>query len=607
MDRAEIDISGNGTKFFGKAEIISCKKVEGQDNVFHLVTEHILERSAQVSAKPGQFYLLRAVPSSVQLDRPISVYSCSEKLLEDGKRKVRVEFLILKKGIGTQELCSLKAGNKCELIGPLGNTFNEFYNSEKEKICIIGGGIGVAPVANFASSLKAKSYDFYASFKSGFYGTENIKAQNLFITTDDGSFGIHGMLSAAIDAEKLIGRKYSAVYACGPLPMLRYIKEICQKANIPCYISMENKMACGVGACLCCTIFTSQGNKRVCKDGPVFNADIISFEPFVNDAVKPAQKRSALLSDEEVNLEVEICGIKFKNPVIAASGTFAYGQNYRDYFDVNKLGGICSKGLTLEARKGNPGERVVETAGGHINSIGLENPGTAEFIKSYLPQMLKLNTVTIANLAGGSIDSYVEAASLLDKTEVPMIELNISCPNVKAGAMAFGMHPDAAFEVVSAVKKVLHKPLMVKLTPNAPDVVEIALACINAGCDAISLVNTFQALAIDVEKGTPVFANIKAGLCGPAIKPIALRMVYDVVNAINKLPLEKRVPVIGLGGISNWKDAAEFIMAGASAVEVGSATFSNPLAMVEIIDDLKKFMKRKGYKSISDFRGIAQR
>ncbi len=607
MDRAEIDINGDGTKFFGKANVINCKKVEGQENVFHLVTEHVLERPFQCAAKPGQFYLLRSVPSSVQLDRPVSVYSCKEELLTDGKRKITVEFLILQKGSGTKELCSLKSTDKCELIGPLGNTFNEFYDSAKGKICIIGGGIGVAPVANFASSLKAKSYDFYASFKSGSYGTENVSPENLFITTDDGSQGIPGMLSAALDEKKLAERKYAAVFACGPLPMLKYVKEICLKADIPCFVSMENKMACGVGACLCCTISTKEGNKRVCKDGPVFNADIISFEPFVNEATKPAEKKVPLKTEDLVNLEVELCGIKFKNPVIAASGTFAYGQNYRGYFDVNKLGGICSKGLTLEARNGNPGERVVETAGGHINSIGLENPGVKEFIKSYLPEMLKLDTVAIANLAGSSVEAYVEAAALLNKTQIPMVELNISCPNVKAGAMAFGMDEEAAFEVVSAVKRVLHKPLMVKLTPNAPDVVKIALACIKGGADAISLVNTFQAIAIDVEKGAPVFANIKAGLCGPAIKPIALRMIYDLVAAINKLPAEKRVPVVGLGGISSWKDAAEFIMAGASAIEVGSATFTNPLTMIEIIDDLKKFMTRKGYKSISDFKGIAQR
>ena len=305
------------------------------------------------------------------------------------------------------------------------------------------------------------------------------------------------------------------------------------------------------------------------------------------------------------DLSVDICGVHFKNPVIAASGTFGYGNEYSSLIDVNALGGICSKGLTLEPRPGNPGSRLVETKSGLINSIGLENPGIRHFIDNELPQMQKFDTVILANLSGSSLDTYTQGASLLDKTAVPMIELNISCPNVKAGGMAFGLNPATAAEVTAAVRRETNKPLVVKLSPNAPDLLAVANAVREAGADAISLVNTFQATSIDIERARPVFANIHAGYSGPAIKPIALRMVYDICRAMNALPEEKRIPVIGLGGISCWQDAVEFIMAGAHAVQVGTATFANPACMTEIVEGIKSFMTRKGYATLADMRGAA--
>ena len=590
MDEPEIDKDGNGLLFSGNAKVTECKQIHS--NVFLLETELELERKTQVSPLPGQFYLIKSARSNVQFGRPISVYHAERK----SDTFLRVQFLILQKGEGTVELCHLFKNDLVELSGPLGNSFEK----AEGKLCICGGGIGVAPVANFASSLSPKSYDFYASFKSGSYGLENVDPEKLVITTDDGSVGIHGMVTAALTSDTIKNEGYSAIYACGPAPMLAYIQKIAKEAGVKCFLSIEKKMLCGAGACLGCTVHTKEGNRRVCKDGPVFNAEILEFE-------KPVcAKKNPLPQDIEPNLTVEIAGIKFKNPVIAASGTFGFGQNYRGFFDVSKLGGISSKGLTLNPKKGNSGERVIEVSSGDINSIGLENPGVPHFIQNELPEMLKLDTVSIANLAGHDLDSYVKGAELLEKTSVPAIELNISCPNVKAGGMAWGIAPEAAFTCVSAVRKATSKPLIVKLSPNAPDLVSVALACIKAGANALSLINTIQAVAIDIESGRPVFDNIKAGLCGPAVKPIALRMVYDVVKAINSLPKEQQIPVIGLGGISKWQDAIEFIMAGAAAVQVGTATFSNPKTMIEIIEGLKKFMQSHGYKKIDDLRGIAQ-
>jgi len=296
------------------------------------------------------------------------------------------------------------------------------------------------------------------------------------------------------------------------------------------------------------------------------------------------------------NLSVTIAGVHFRNPVIAASGTFGYGREYADIIDVSRLGGICTKGLTLNPRAGNAGIRLWETPAGLLNSIGLENPGIPAFIEKELPRLRKLGPAVIANLSGSTIEEYVEGAALLNACVVDMIELNISCPNVKAGGMAFGLNPQAAEAVVEPVRRALTaKPLMVKLSPNAPDLTAVARACVNAGADALSLVNTFKAMAIDIQHRKPVFANISAGLSGPAIKPIALRMVWELCRE-----LKSAVPIVGLGGIATADDALEFLMAGAAAIQAGSATFPHPSTMIEIIDGIENYMRRLEIATLED-------
>lgn len=296
-------------------------------------------------------------------------------------------------------------------------------------------------------------------------------------------------------------------------------------------------------------------------------------------------------------LDVKICGLDFKNPVIAASGTFGFGKEYAEFYDVSELGGICSKGLTLNPKEGNDGIRVFETRGGMLNSVGLQNPGVDNFIKYELPEMKKLNTVVIANLGGGTIEDYVLGTEKLNSTDIDMIELNISCPNVKSGGMAFGIKSDIAYEIVKEVSGICKKPLMVKLSPNAEDIVDMAYQCCKAGANSLSLVNTFKGMALDIHKRKPIFNNITAGLSGPAIKPIALRMVYEVCRAVD-------IPVIGLGGISSWKDAVEFIMVGAHGVQVGTANFIKPDICMDIIRGIEEYMKRENIKELSEIRGI---
>ncbi len=299
-------------------------------------------------------------------------------------------------------------------------------------------------------------------------------------------------------------------------------------------------------------------------------------------------------------LNVNLCGVEFKNPVIAASGTFGFGQEYGELYDVSKLGGICTKGLTLNKKQGNDGLRVYETRGGMLNSVGLQNPGVDEFINVELPKMKEIDTVIIANLGGDCIDDYLRGIEKLNNTKVDMVELNISCPNVKSGGMAFGIKAETAYDIVSKVKKLCEKPLIVKLSPNAEDIVQMAYKCCEAGADGISLVNTFKAMAIDIKRKKPVFNNIFAGLSGPAIKPIALRMVYEVTGAVN-------IPIIGIGGIMTWEDAVEFIMAGANAIQIGSGNFVKPDICLDIIAGINNYMVSEGIKNLDEILGIARR
>lgn len=297
------------------------------------------------------------------------------------------------------------------------------------------------------------------------------------------------------------------------------------------------------------------------------------------------------------NLEVKIGNITFKNPIIMASGTFGFGKEYNEIYDINKLGGISSKGLTLEKRTGNTGMRVWETPSGMMNSVGLENPGVQGFIDNELEFFKSLDTVKIVNLGGATLEDYVEGAKLLNDKEIDMIELNISCPNVKAGGMAFGIKDEVAREVVRAVRKVTTLPLIVKLSPNAEDIVSMAKVCEEEGADAVSLVNTFKAMAIDIKRRKPVFKNVYAGLSGPAIKPIALRMVHEVSKNVS-------IPVIGMGGIMNANDVIEFIMAGASCVQLGTVNFINPRIGEQIINDLENFMIENNIKNIDEIKGV---
>ncbi len=296
-----------------------------------------------------------------------------------------------------------------------------------------------------------------------------------------------------------------------------------------------------------------------------------------------------------MNLEVEIAGVKLKNPVIAASGTFGFGREYSKLIDISEFGAICTKGITLKKRIGNPQPRLCEVYAGIINSVGLENPGVEAFVNEELPFLKGFDTKVIANINGFAKEEFVELTKILTSL-VDMIEVNLSCPNVKEGGMVFGKDPEKVYEITKSVKDVASCPIIVKLTPNVTDITQLAIAAEKAGADAISLINTVSAMAIDIETRKPLIKMVTGGLSGPAIKPIAVRMVYECFKKV-------RIPIVGMGGIMNYKDAIEFFIAGATAIQIGTVNFINPKAVCEIKEGIEAYLERKGFNSIKELVG----
>lgn len=296
------------------------------------------------------------------------------------------------------------------------------------------------------------------------------------------------------------------------------------------------------------------------------------------------------------DLSVKIAGVEFNNPLIAASGTFGFGREYGEFYPLEKLGGISCKGITLKRRDGNPVPRVAETPSGMLNAVGLQNPGVDVFIKEDLPWLKQQNTVVIANIAGNTAEEYYEMAEKLSDTDIDMIELNISCPNVKSGGVQFGTSCESVGAITAAVRRHCTKPLIVKLSPNVTDIVSIAKSAEANGADAISMINTLTGMRIDINTRRPIIRNNTGGMSGPAVFPIAVRMVWQVASAVN-------IPIIGMGGISTWQDAVEMLIAGASALQIGTVFFSDPYAPIKINEGINRFLDENGLKNVTELTG----
>lgn len=300
-----------------------------------------------------------------------------------------------------------------------------------------------------------------------------------------------------------------------------------------------------------------------------------------------------------MNTKINFAGIEMKNPVTVASGTFGYGREFSQFIDLNRLGGIITKGTSLKPRSGNKPSRVYETPSGMLNSIGLQNPGVEYFAQYDLPFLRQFDTAIFVNACGSTIDEYVELCRILNTLPIDGVELNLSCPNVKAGCLAFGTTYEGVKEVTSAVRKVLDKPLIVKLTPNVTDITQTAKAVEDAGADAVSLINTLLGMKIDIHTRKPVLANNTGGLSGPAIRPVAVRMVYQVAQTV-------KIPIMGLGGIVSAEDAIEFLLAGASTISIGSGNFLSPYTSIEVIDGIETYLKQKKIEDIKELIGSVQ-
>jgi dihydroorotate dehydrogenase (NAD+) catalytic subunit len=301
-----------------------------------------------------------------------------------------------------------------------------------------------------------------------------------------------------------------------------------------------------------------------------------------------------------VQLNTKIGSLELKNPVMTASGTFGYGTEYADFMDINRLGAIIVKGTTLNPRQGNPYPRMAETPSGMLNAVGLQNKGVDYFVDHIYPEVRKFQTNVIVNVSGSSIEDYAQCASIINTLDdIPAIELNISCPNVKQGGMAFGVKPESAAQVVSAVRKAYDKTLIVKLSPNVTDITEIARAVEGAGADSVSLINTMLGMAIDAERRRPILSTVTGGMSGPAVKPVALRMVWQVAKAV-------KIPVIGLGGICSATDAIEFLLAGASAIQIGTANFIDPSISEKVVDGIEDYLTRHGFNSVQEIIGALE-
>ena len=300
-----------------------------------------------------------------------------------------------------------------------------------------------------------------------------------------------------------------------------------------------------------------------------------------------------------MNTQVTIAGVTFQNPVMTASGTFGSGMEYSDFVDLNKLGAVVTKGVANVPWEGNPTPRVAEVYGGMLNAIGLQNPGIDVFIKRDIPFMKKYDTRIIVNVCGKTVEDYLEVVERLSDQPVDMLEINVSCPNVKEGAIAFGQKPDSLYDITSQIKKKAKQPVIMKLSPNVTDIAEMSRAAESAGADALSMINTITGMKIDIHRKKFVLANKTGGMSGPAIKPVAVRMVYQAAQAV-------KIPIIGMGGIGNAEDAIEFLLAGASAVAVGAMNFVNPYTTMEVAEGIEQYMKRYGIENVTDLIGAVE-
>ncbi len=586
-----------------KCEITVNRKIKDTEGTYILRIKNGFIAS---NFKPGQFVMLKANEEGLNplLSRPFSIFN------RFGDLEFEVLYRVL--GKGTEILSEIAEGSFLEVTGPLGNGFELNLNAVHKVHILIAGGIGIAPLYSLPeyinnNSVQDKIILYYGARKAEelyFRHSIHSRFDEVYFATDDGSFGFKGNIMDMLYENTGSGgfndtAKGADFYACGPKPMLNALISRFSESGISGRLqaSLEESFGCGIGACLGCVIKAKTDTgfeyKRVCKDGPVFYANEILIPEKKPEAVKKEDAKSAEKKIEP-DLSVKLGNLSLDYPVMPASGTFGYGEEFFEVIDYNYFGALVTKGISLKPSKGNEMPRICETSCGMINSIGLQNVGFEKFRDEKMPFLRNFNKPVIVNFFGSSIEEYVELAEKLANIGgIGALEANISCPNIKEGGRSFGSDPEVVYELVSSVKEKTGGglPLIVKLTPMVSDISLIAEVCEKAGADIISLINTIPAAAIDIKTKKFKLNRGYGGLSGAAVKPVALKLVGDVYNAV-------RIPVIGMGGISSWEDAAEFFLAGATAVAVGTYAFVNPKIIPEITAGLKNYLAENGFDSI---------
>ncbi|MDA8401971.1 MAG: dihydroorotate dehydrogenase [Deltaproteobacteria bacterium] len=603
-----------------KCGITVNRKIKDTEGTYIL---RIKNRFIASNYKPGQFVMLKASEGGLNplLSRPFSIFN---KFSGD-------EFEVLYRvfGAATEILSGVKEGSFLEVTGPLGNGFNLNADNKDGAVTkkgnvriLIAGGIGIAPLYSMPEYINNNNSDdagseaeekdkiilYYGARKAEelyFRHSIHSRFDEVYFATDDGSFGFKGNIIDLL-YENMGGYADADFYTCGPKPMLNALISKFSASGLSGRLqaSLEESFGCGIGVCLGCVIKTKTKTdfeyKRVCKDGPVFYAD----EILISEKKPEALEKSGIKSvgkNIEPDLSVKLGNLFLDYPIMPASGTFGYGEEFFEIIDYNYFGALVTKGISLKPSKGNEMPRICETSCGMINSIGLQNVGFEKFRDEKMPFLRNFKKPVIVNFFGSNIDEYAELAEKLANVEgIGALEANISCPNIKEGGRSFGSDPEVVYELVSSVKERIggRLPLIVKLTPMVSDISLIAEVCEKAGADIISLINTIPAARIDIKTKKFKLSRGYGGLSGAAVKPVAIKLVSDVYNAV-------RIPIIGMGGISSWEDAAEFFLAGATAVAVGTYSFVEPNIIENIANGLKGYLTQNGFDNIYKIIGLA--
>lgn len=577
-------------KNFSEVTVKTCRLTSKKSDIFRL---DIFWEKACI--EPGQFIMIKSMDEKSVMPRPFSVYKINGKT---------ISLLIQKVGRNTNLFSQLIPGNKIKVRGPLGKTVS--IDLRFKNYILVGGGIGTAQLVPLAKKLK-KGRGLIKVLLGGKTPSQIVGLKDfrnygcLTKTITEHGRKSNGLVTDLLKKELESNGKKCTIVACGPKPMLKAITKIASRGGHECIIILEEVMACGTGDCKGCTVFMKNGKtKQICTDGPAFNTRDIHLEKTFPISISSSLPKSPKMDNP---METVLAGKNGRNlvlshPTMNASGCLDYQAIKEGWIDISHVGALVTKGVGLYPSLGNNTPRMCEVESGMINSIGLENPGIKKFISKILPVWLSFEKPVIINIYGKSIEEYAKIAKKLSKTKIAAIEVNISCPNVKKGGMLFGQNAKYAYEVVRAVRREIPEiHLITKLTPNVTDVIPIAKAAIRGGSDAISLINTVKSMAINVFSRRPLIKNVMGGMSGPAIKPMAIRMVYELFSASHG------VPIIGIGGITSGKDVAEFMLAGSNAIAVGTELFRNPNVFTEIHGDLLKIMKHHGVNRIQDLVG----